>query len=270
MKWNLSANFNSGNPFANVTMPTQLSQYGCNHYGDPDVYQHPVYGGLLIVPVEGCSDPYGGSGKVPIVALFRTSDLSLFAFDTLYAQGTNAGWVAVKPDAPTHLFSSGSTIDYNNPMIDYTIDWTNLYPSTSPQMFLQNYNATRLYDWSDGYGYLPVTYAQGAAFSTDGGFFYIVNGYDCSPGGFLRAFATFYTADADNVFYMHAMSGNAYGRFNYENHCGGADGEEPEGIDYLDMTGKGAPYTGQLHVMLLDNDALSKDNLYIKHYSTAP
>jgi hypothetical protein len=67
---------------------------------------------------------------------------------------------------------------------------------------------------------------------------------------------------------MQTASANDYGKLNFENHCG--TGEEPQGMDYLDMTGRGMPFRGQLHVMLLDNDAVDSDNLYLKHYSTTP
>jgi hypothetical protein len=43
--------------------------------------------------------------------------------------------------------------------------------------------------------------------------------------------------------------------------------EELEGITIFDATGKGAPgIEGQLHVLLLDNDASKEDDWYFKHY----
>src|SRR3990172_12595134 len=54
--------------------------------------------------------------------------------------------------------------------------------------------------------------------------------------------------------------------FRYEYHPNFATWEEPEGIDWWDNPP--APgISGQLHAFLLDNDVLSADEVYLKHYT---
>ena len=61
-------------------------------------------------------------------------------------------------------------------------------------------------------------------------------------------------------------STNGSGSFNYEFHPGGSTDEEPEGLTYWDLDGRNAPgIKGQLHAILLDNDA-NGDDVYFKHY----
>jgi hypothetical protein len=61
-------------------------------------------------------------------------------------------------------------------------------------------------------------------------------------------------------------STNGSGSFNYEFHPGGSTDEEPEGLTYWDLDRRNAPgIKGQLHAVLLDNDA-NGDDVYFKHY----
>ena len=61
-------------------------------------------------------------------------------------------------------------------------------------------------------------------------------------------------------------STNGSGSFNYEFHPGGSTDEEPEGLTYWDLDRRNAPgIKGQLHAILLDNDA-NGDDVYFKHY----
>ena len=61
-------------------------------------------------------------------------------------------------------------------------------------------------------------------------------------------------------------STNGSGSFNYEFHPGGSTDEEPEGLTYWDLDGRNVPgIRGQLHAILLDNDA-NGDDVYFKHY----
>jgi hypothetical protein len=56
--------------------------------------------------------------------------------------------------------------------------------------------------------------------------------------------------------------------FKYEFHPGWSKYEEPEGITIWDLDDGRAPHIrGQLHVIMLDNDAATDDDLYFKHYS---
>jgi len=276
MVWPLSTNM-SGYPSLRVAMPWQLNRFGCDHFGDPDLFQHPVWGGLLVVPVEGCRDPYGdmGGAKVGVVALFRAADLSFFAMDTLFAQGQGgasaekAAWLAIHPITKTTLFSSSNVVDVNNPVVAYEVDWDDLQPNDNPAYFLWGgYGTAQLWD-AEAQNYPWIYTPQGGVFSSDGRVFYLVNGYGCDTGDYIRAFdADGFSPYQGNTFSMRTASASEYGKFNFESHC--STGEEPQGMDYLDMTGRGMPFSGQLHVMLLDNDEIDQDNLYLKHYSITP
>lgn len=64
---------------------------------------------------------------------------------------------------------------------------------------------------------------------------------------------------------LQAESG--YGSFVYEFHSGFPNYQEPEGLDFVDATGKGMPgISGQLHVIMLQNESSYPDAVYLKHY----
>lgn len=72
---------------------------------------------------------------------------------------------------------------------------------------------------------------------------------------------------------MHAETGHVMSRsslkkmpFKFEYHPGYRIGEEPEGITWWDLDSRRAPsIRGQLHVIMLDTDPGSADDMYLKH-----
>lgn len=139
-----------------------------------------------------------------------------------------------------------------------------VYPDSNPHSILLSPPAsTDFYVRRQDGSYLDLGFTQGGVFSDDGRLFYLTNGYyDCQAGadrGGLRVFD--YLTGV-----MIAKAGNAYGYFDYENHCGALEYEEPEGLDYVNMDVRPGPYWGHLHVLLLSNAI--NDDVYLKHYST--
>jgi hypothetical protein len=102
---------------------------------------------------------------------------------------------------------------------------------------------------------------QGGVFSPQG-CLYLIHGYPKQSAGGVHLF--------DPVSKRRvARSTNGSGSFNFEFHPG--DREEPEGIDYFPVDTLGLKgIRGELHAILLDNDATSADDIYVKHYDVSP
>jgi hypothetical protein len=61
-----------------------------------------------------------------------------------------------------------------------------------------------------------------------------------------------------------------YGRgFNYEAHpCTISDYDEPEGLDFLNMWGRGGAFNGFLHAVMISNDTTDTgSSVYLKHFN---
>lgn len=230
-----------------VGMPSALASRGCNHFGDPD-----QYGGYLFMPVE-C--PNG----LTVVAVFDAANLAFRASQDLPSQDRLA-WIALHPVTGT-LYTSNGDVNGQSPVRTYAVDYSRLasyqggFLTATPwqDLWLTRRNGTAV----------DLRVMQGGVFSSDGQILYLTNGSaDCvgGDGNGLRAF---------DLSTCRAI-GNAtqeYGLFRYEQSCGWSAYEEPEGLDYFDLAGRGTPgMSGKLHVLLLDND--SHDDVYLKHYNT--
>jgi hypothetical protein len=272
-KYDIGADL-STSPKKWVGIPSQLSQRGCDHFGDPDFAN-----GYLLVPVEGCKN---SSGAIVYLAVFD-SQLNLICYDDLYQQentpdGTNAGWVAVDP-ITGYLYSSGYSLNSVSLLHTYRIDWTAIFSDVNPHWFLYDTNiGNRRLVRQDGTS-VDLKTIQGGVFSGDGRLFYLTSGAnscDVSSDGADRGGLRVFDA-ATGI--LIAKAGNGYGYFDYENHCGFSDYEEPEGLDYVDMSVRPGPYYGQLHVLLTQTPAsnagacivtlggvICPNNVYLKHF----
>ena len=112
---------------------------------------------------------------------------------------------------------------------------------------------------------------QGGVFNHDGTLLYLSSGY-CDTFGYIDVFFI-----EGNTGILQASSENRYGPFNFETHPAPqfctpfgcfCQGEEAEGIDFLDVRGLGIPGIpdGQLHAILISNDLFEDDDVYLKHY----
>jgi len=222
---------------------TELASKAYNHFGDLSYYKNEKYDGkgYLVIPVTGSS--------AGIIAVFRASDLGYIGSAAL-SGGINPGWCAIDPEG--YAYASGNNV---NKCDIYKLRW-NLIPTEVKIKKIGDF------PFLDEYGNpLTFTSMQGGVISESGNLLYVVSGY----------YADHEAHDGINVFDMQtnrrvAHSTNGYGHFNYEFHAG-VDAEEPEGITIWDLDDGRAPgITGQLHVLMLDNDA-SADEVYLKHYT---
>jgi hypothetical protein len=264
-RYSLGANLASAAALDDTGIPWQLSSKGCDHFGDPDVVN-----GYLFVPVEGCyqqavncGDGLKNHNTTVYLAVFD-SQLNLVCYDDLYKQeggpcATNAAWVAADPTTG-YLYSSDHALNASAPLRGYWLDWSAIYPDDEPHWFLYDAPDRALYR-QNGTS-VDLRNIQGGVYSPDGLFYLSSGSAECGSGpngadlGGLRVFRSDGT--------LIAKAGNGYGYFQYENHCGFYDYEEPEGLDWVDMNAWGGSYDGQLHAILLQNG--SEDDVYLKHY----
>lgn len=247
--------------FPPVKMPLPLGLMGYDHFGDPDVRD-----GFLFVPIEG-------PGKAPRVAVFRTSDLAYLSSVIIPGPPNkpapkNAGWAAIGPTTRT-LWVSPSDLGPgpNAGIREYTIDWNTLNASGVLSL---SFNRELMLRDRDG-ATMDIRSMQGGVFNPTGTLFYQINGYCDSVGGDGARIRVF-----DQSGILQARSENGYGPFDFESH-GSPDaltclGQEPEGLDYFDVVGRGVPGIpqGQVHTFLLDNEWFlfgEDDDVYMKHYS---
>jgi hypothetical protein len=221
-----------------------LASKGYDHFGDLSYYKNENYDGegYLVIPVAG--------GPAGILAVFRAGDLGFVGHAEL-SGGTDAGWCAI--DANGNVYTSGWQV---NKCEIYKLRW-DLVPS---EVRLQPIGEFAFLDESGNS--LTLTHMQGGVISESGNLLYIVTGF----------YDGHYAQDGINVFDMQtgrrvAHSTDGYGHFNYA-FDPGIEGEEPEGITIWDLDDGRAPgITGQLHVLLLDNNLTVGDDVYLKHYS---
>jgi len=229
---------------------TALRNLGYNHFGDPACQKHgSEY--YIFVPVTG--------GSSPIIAVFRASNLQFMGHSLLTGKN-DAAWCAINKTSDI-LYSSNDPVS----LLDkYKINWSRL--NTNDTGFL---GATGDFALKDELGNsLTLTQLQGGAISEKGDLIYMVTGY----------YDDHYANDGINVFnlqtgYRVQRSTNGSGYFDYEFSVGFNQYEEPEGITIWDLDDGRAPgISGQLHVLMLDNDRsdwtpLDPDDICLKHYS---
>jgi hypothetical protein len=228
-------------------VPFPYAVLGYNHFGDPDCTED-----FVLIPVE-----HAQKQRIPLIVVFRTSDLTWVGHWTLGANtDNNAGWVAIDPRSPDQLWSSTDDIVHGVGLKQYRIDWG----FRSDLSFIGDGPVLK-----NRHGQ-PITLRamQGGAFSRQDEFFYLTNAVSASADG--RGLWGF-----DRTGELVAESESGYGPFNFEACCG--DQHEPQGIDVLDTTGLVIPgLTGtnsQLHVIVLHNepnDFFERDKVWLKHY----
>lgn len=220
---------------------------GYDHFGDPDVHD-----GTLYVPLEGTRRValFLTVPRVPRIAAFRASDLQ-FLWSAPLPKQQKAGWCAI--DSKGVLLSSNGKVTPRirageGPLFRYRISGSTL--TFLDRLVLRDEKGT------------PVVLdsMQGGTFADDH-HLYISCGFYKNP----------HPSWGIHLFDLRTQrrivrSTNGSGSFNYEFHPGGSTDEEPEGLTYWDIDRRNAPgIHGQLHAILLDNDA-NGDDVYFKHY----
>ncbi len=235
-----------------ATLPSATNNQGYNHFGDPDVYGH-----YLFVPVEG-------PGLVPIVAAFDTRDLHFIACSPLpsAAPANQAAWLSVSSEGI--LYTSGN-ITATQGIYAYRVDTAAL---DRGQSFLTYLNMPWLLKDRMGNA-MDLHNLQGGDLSPDG-LLYLSNGEGGDGGLSGYGLRVFDVAEDDGQEFLQASADGAIGPFAYEIHPDFPDYQEPEGLDYSDVSGLGSVQVpdSQLHVLLYNNlDAfLSKGSIWLKHY----
>jgi hypothetical protein len=234
----------------NATDMPELDREGYDHLGDPAYYEYKGQG-FVLVPVEG--------GSRPALAVFRADTLQYIAHDAFFAQ-SKAGWCAVDP--AENVYSSDSSAVAIN---QYTVPWDN--PRFFNTLRLSNVNQIFLRDENGIFITAPgIEHMQGGEISPSGQLLYLVAGF----------YDQLRPTDGIHVFDLSTRrriqrSTNGFGHFNYEFHQGGFVDEEPEGLTIWDLDNDPRVpddrLRGQLHVILLDNDSLDADDVYVKHYT---
>jgi hypothetical protein len=215
-------------------MPAELEDLGYDHYGDLD-----EYGGRVYVPVEQSSEKILG-----MIAQFD-GDLKLLGMAEL--DGPKAPWVAIDPVRErlyTSAFVDVRVVDVYAMVLDEDGILVDLRLIVQRKLF-------------DSKSQMTLQRIQGGAFSPSGSLYLVSDNYfdDEVPDGELE--------------------GGVYGfegpTMRLETHFAikytDDDDEELEGIEVFPLASDVAPsITGQVHVVMLDNDTWNGDDLYFKHF----
>jgi len=233
----------------------------CGHVGDIDYH---VYRGrgYIVAGYDECPD------KKARIAFFRAEDINgarnILAPRAVMVvrrvQGKGAPWVAVHPDG--RIFSSMGGHDQPNKVFEYTINWDQIRVGRNPSYQSRSLNMV------DRRGRrIDMPYKQGGAISTDGHRFFISMGLQ----GFhnpktIRGLWVFNLES--NRLVLAQRSSNSRKPFKFQTNN---RDQEPEGISYFDTARiKGYNHDmprGSLHAILLNNNIIKSDQVWIKHYA---
>jgi hypothetical protein len=230
-----------------ASLPQHLKDVGYQHFGDIDQFK-----GMLFVPVDG-------GGNAPLIAVYNTSDLSFLAAHPLYrSRGVNVGWVAINPSTE-ELYTSDGDINATQGVHIYTIHFDSILRGESfltfnRQFFLSHRDGRRV----------DLRSMQGGTFSPDGTLLYLTNGFRSPVGGDGEGLRVFDVSSG----ILQAESENGYGSFNFQISSGFPNYQEAEGLDFVDVHDKGTRgISGQLHVIMLQNESSFPDAVYFKHFA---
>lgn len=225
-----------------------------DHFGDVD-----YFAGFLLIAMTGTAtwrdwqDDEQRAGMPPILAVFRAADLSLVGWEVLTEQ-RGAGWCAVNPKDGL-LYTSDKHIKDDSPIKAYYIAWDAL--RSGADRFLEFEKDVRLQ--------LPyaLEHMQGGCFGPQR-YLFLTNGYGTDFNVDRGGIHVFDMDDDGRLVESSSQSGEGL-RFQFDPAL--ITSEEPEGITWWDLDDSRAPrILGQLHAIMLDNDLLSSDDIYFKHY----
>ncbi|MET8509904.1 hypothetical protein ABZV60_35750 [Streptomyces sp. NPDC004787] len=233
-------------------MPKQLRDAGYEDFKDLDQVN-----GFLFIPVAG-TDRSTGRKKAGI-AVFKASDLSYLGVHEL------AGWshssAAFFNRRDGFLYVSRSSVSATSPLSRFRVDFSMLASGNVTSAFTKG--SDRYLSEKDGLPIQnPFRNIQGATFDPNGEL-YLVNGLEDPPAvdrGGIHEF------DTSGRLVQDSKNGTSDFNFRYDP-SEFPIGEEPEGADWWDLDALPFyPNRGQLHVILLDNDVFTPDNIFFKHY----
>ena len=259
---------------------------GIDHFGDPD-----HYAGYVFVPFENnhpaCPVVCPHDPPFAIIGVYTADDLTFVDWIDITQYQEKAGWVAIDP-VKQQLYTSVSTLEPGlTPLLRYDLDVSKIGSDTEEFLTIQTDNGeiarqAKAFLWAapnQAFG-KRLTYMQGGVF-TPWADLYLAVGKAGAPvddvGGGLHLFRQGEDGDFYHVESSENVDSDALPdpRFAYrydpiivpEPDTVNALGEEPEGIDWWNRDNDAdSRYPGQLHALLLDNEALADDEIWIKHY----
>lgn len=236
-------------------MPQVLKDLEYEHFGDLD-----QAGGFLFVPIDE-SDPNNA-----VIGVFRASDLSFVGYKLTEQSG--AAWVAYNR-TEGRLYSASSHVDADVGLYRYSVDLDMLAATGNVDASIKFVDMFPLLETDGSELTQKFDSSQGGVF-TPWGDLYLVNGSgntDPDDEPWLERGGVHVFSPSGR---LSSNSENGSGAFNYEYHPTFLDNEEPQGADWWIRSGSSSPgIGGQLHVIMLDNDGPSEDDLYFKHYDVA-
>lgn len=186
--------------------------------------------GRLYVPLEGSQRAIG---------VFSTN-LTPLGYASI--NQAHAAWLAYNPK--DGLFYSSASFDSVSSLSKWKIDVVGTQVTTTPK------GSVTLVG-----NHAPILRIQGGEFSAQGTLYVSGDAADGSGGLFAIDVLTGFVSAKRNVSYSP----------------GGLTGEELEGLTILDLDAGQAPsIQGQIHIILVDNDLTSTDDLYFKHLRANP
>lgn len=249
-KFPIGMNWNDVSEGGSV-LHTELDDYQDNfpevhsdyiHMGD--LSYHDACGqGLLIIPLHN-----GGSHPSAMLVL-RASDLGAITWQEF--PGLSLGAFCAVDDEDVVYFPGPSF----ETIVGYSLDCNNFHFAYARTCTLQD----------EGGAPLARHHKQGAVFSPSGDLFVMSTGYGTENSDpVLDGIHVFKTGGSTWTRIAHSTNG--YGLFNFM--WNPAD-EEPEGMTWIDLDTAGIlGMTGQLHILLLNNDDADSDNIFFKHYTS--
>lgn len=254
VKYHITTDISSENVMKSTGMPLHLRALTYKKF---KALTH--YKGFLFVPIDPKFEPLIDSFRFPggdphqpsAIAMFRASDLSYVhhvLLDKALGLGT-PGWVAFHPKEG-RLYTSGKVVGYGKGLAVFNVSIPDDGSSFTLEFSHEVFPRLKM----------PMESMQGGAFSPEGQL-YLINGYydtDVSRGGI-------------SVFSMHdyhfRQKSEQSGKFRFQWDTSWDVAEEPEGLCFwdLDQDGRAPKISGQLHAIVLDNDA-GPDDVYMKHY----
>lgn len=229
-----------------------LHDAGYNHMGDLTYYY-----GYLVLPLECVEGPCNGKTPPPGIAVFRASDLYFLGYDEISTP--DGSWIAVDPSDPEGLVYTARTWRDIRFLSKYEIDW-DLLQANPPQVKVTRREDQQIFDANESD--LTIQHSQGASFSESGHLLFILTG-GTSSSEEECAIHVFETQEWRRI----AVSSQTDPFFNYECHPGSLS-DESEGVTVWDLDSGRAPgIHGQLHIIRIDVDWPSDDDLNFQHYT---
>lgn len=252
-------------PWATPSLPPDVTRRGYQdvddlannnyvHFGPPSYYAPPggPGAGYILIPISP-----GDQG--PVIALFTAEAALVYRGRARLGSQQDAGWAAIDPTTGL-VYSSESNAEVRT----YRLDWARL-AQTEAKITDDALTPEASFPLLDESGQ-PVCLdsMQGGVISPRGDLLYLVCGYleDPKPSWGIHVF------DMKTHRRIARSIDGDEGLFQYQFEPGWATYDEPEGLAIWDLDDGRAPgISGQLHVLVLNNNYTESDQVHLCHYT---